>query len=212
MNSNKIFYDQFFSDGHHQAWRDAPGKVVVLSYVINHLDDKQKLIDIGCGDGYFLDRIILETINQGKVMSGYGVDISEEAVSLAINEYPSYKFETMDAESMSFDSEKFDWVTSYGVFEHLQEPANAINEVYRVLKKGGRFALMMPTIGYYNDERSDEGWYEDMNKPPQMQWNYTRESWERIFKEAGLILEPMKNAAQHGAIKTGNFYFGSKSS
>ena len=70
--------------------------------------------------------------------------------------------------------------------------------------------MMMPTIGSYRKDRLDDGWYEDLNSPPQMQWNYKRDKWEGLFSEASLCLEPIEFSTNYGAINPGNFYFGRK--
>lgn len=208
--NNRSFYDGLFSTGGHKPWRDAPGKVVVLGYVLSKLQGGERVLDVGCGDGYFLNRLVSETAQRMRAISGLGIDISGNAIDLASSEYPELMFQVMDAESLDFEGDRFEWITSYGVFEHLPSPGEAINEMARVLVPHGRFALMMPTLGYYRTDRTDEGWYEDKNDPPQMQWHYPRDKWEKLFGASGLILEPTELASDFGAINAGNFYFGSK--
>lgn len=207
---NKEFYNNFFASGYHRSWRDAPGKLVVLGYVIEKINKKNTILDVGCGDGYFLSRITEEMASRDSAISATGVDISIEAIKLAKSSYPRLEFSVMDAENLDFDTAKFDIIVSYGVFEHLGNPAAGVKELSRVLQSGGAFAMMMPTIGSYRKDRFDEGWYEDLNDPPQMQWNYKREKWEGLFDDAGLELEPTELSRNHGAINPGNFYLGYK--
>ena len=207
---NKDFYNNFFASGFHHDWRDAPGKLVVLGYVLDNVHNKNAILDVGCGDGYFLSNIEEELNKRNFKISATGVDLSKEAVKLAESAYPDISFEVMDAEQMDIKDNSFDFIVSYGVFEHLSKPLSGIKEVSRVLKPGGFFAMMMPTIGFYRKDRLDEGWYEDLNNPPQMQWNYTRERWERFFFDANLNLKPVEFSVNYGAINPGNFYMGFK--
>jgi SAM-dependent methyltransferase len=50
------------------------------------------------------------------------------------------------AESLPFENESFDVVLSTQVFEHLVDPAAAMKEAVRVLKRGGRLILTVPGV------------------------------------------------------------------
>ena len=208
----KEFYNNFFASGYHRTWQDAPGKLVGLGYLIDNLsvNKKMKLLDVGCGDGFFLSRIFDEAKTKELSIEGTGIDISNEAINLAQKSYQSLEFKVMDAESLEFQKSQFGYVVSYGVLEHVNDPCAGIKQIARVLAEGGVFAMMMPTVGSYRKDRLDEGWYEDLNEPPQMQWNYRREKWERFFQDAGLELLPVELPVQYGARNPGNFYFGTK--
>jgi ubiquinone/menaquinone biosynthesis C-methylase UbiE len=206
----KEFYNNFFASGYHRTWQDAPGKLVVLGFLMDNLHQKQKLLDVGCGDGFFLSRIVDEAKKSNVLISGAGIDISMEAIRLAHQSYPKLECQVMDAEALKFRASEFDAVVSYGVLEHVQNPSVGVKEIGRVLAQGGTFAMMMPTLGSYRKDRFDEGWYEDLNDPPQLQWNYNRGNWERFFRDAGLELFPVELSENYGALNPGNFYFGSK--
>jgi len=47
----------------------------------------------------------------------------------------------MDAESLNFDDEKFDVVVSLFALLHFPNPLAALEEIYRVLRPGGRMVL-----------------------------------------------------------------------
>lgn len=49
-----------------------------------------------------------------------------------------------DVQALSFDSERFDLVTSTEVFEHVPDDRAGFGEVLRVLKKGGCFVFTVP--------------------------------------------------------------------
>lgn len=208
----KEFYNNLFASGYHRIWQDAPGKLVVLGYLMDNLsvNKRRKLLDVGCGDGFFLSRIFDEAKAKELPIEGAGIDISKEAIKLAQKSYTSLEFKVMDAETLEFRESQFDYVVSYGVLEHVNDPCAGIKQIGRVLAGGGAFAMMMPTVGAYRKDRLDEGWYEDLNDPPQMQWNYKRQKWERFFLDAGLELLPVELSVQYGAMNPGNFYFGIK--
>jgi SAM-dependent methyltransferase len=54
-------------------------------------------------------------------------------------DYRKIEFHTLDAQELLYGDEKFDLVFSLNAFEHIPDPIKAINEVSRVLRKGGFF-------------------------------------------------------------------------
>lgn len=48
------------------------------------------------------------------------------------------------AEALPFEDEAFDFVVSTDVLEHVQDVARSVDEVWRVLKPGGRFLVAFP--------------------------------------------------------------------
>lgn len=58
-----------------------------------------------------------------------------------------------DLRSLSFSNESVDLVLSSDVFEHVPDPYKAHEEVYRVLKRGGRHIFTVP---FYQTEFLDE--------------------------------------------------------
>ena len=76
-----------------------------------------------------------------------GIDLTQRAVELtqkrlALLGLPS-QVKTGDAEHLVFDDETFDVVYSWGVLHHSPNTQMAVREVHRVLRNGGRAAIMI---------------------------------------------------------------------
>lgn len=71
----------------------------------------------------------------------YGIDLTERAVEHTSQRLKlfglSSRLAVGDAENLAFDDETFDWVHSWGVLHHSPDTPRAIQEVFRVLKRGG---------------------------------------------------------------------------
>ena len=209
-NSEK-YYNNLFKQNLDASWDDAPGKKVILSALVNNIKtQKNKILDIGCGNGYFINEIKKITLECDLEQNYFGIDISEVAIEKAKNHYPGITFEQMDATALTFPNNFFDIIFSYGVMEHVKNPFEALKNVHRILKDDGFFLMMIPALGHYRIDRTDEGWYEDLDDNKQLQWNYLRSTWEDLFLKAGLKLANITDSKKYGAIKPGVFFFGSK--
>lgn len=122
----------------------------LLEY-IHSIDSKgKKVLEIGCGLGTDLT----EFAKQGALC--YGVDLTPKHVSLtkgrfALNDLPSNIYH-MDATKLKFKDNFFDIVYSHGVLHHIPPVEEALKEIYRVLKKGGKAYLMIyhkRSLDYY---------------------------------------------------------------
>ena len=76
-----------------------------------------------------------------------GVDLTPRAIEHTKARLGLYGFTSdlrvSDAEALPFADNSFDIVYSYGVLHHSPDTEKAINEVYRVLRPGGRAAIMI---------------------------------------------------------------------
>ena len=116
------------------------------------IPENADVLDIGCGGGYNLKRI-LERCPNGKA---YGLDISEESVkrAKAVNKRELGKRVEIirgGVEKMPFQDARFDLATAFETVFFWPDPAGNFKEVYRVLKAGGSFAV----INNYGDPKID---------------------------------------------------------
>jgi 2-polyprenyl-3-methyl-5-hydroxy-6-metoxy-1,4-benzoquinol methylase len=98
-------------------------------------------LDNGCGTGHIADFIAQSGANHV-----IGIDISEEAILEANLHYqkPNLEFCTMNCLALGLSSEKFDFVSSLEVIEHLEFTEQYLSELHRVLKQGGWAYLSTP--------------------------------------------------------------------
>lgn len=97
------------------------------------------ILEVGCGSGAFLFPLYEAGI---KV---YGIDYAPALVEIASEMMPSGIFNTSEAAQIPFEDEAFDGVVSNSVFQYFESLAYAesvMAEIFRVLKPGGRMALL----------------------------------------------------------------------
>lgn len=95
-----------------------------------------KVLDAGCGTGNFS----LKLDAMGAKVTG--MDISEEMLEIARRKAAQKGKEItlckMDLYKLDFPDETFDAVFSMAAFEFVEEPEKALDEMFRVVKKGGK--------------------------------------------------------------------------
>ena len=104
------------------------------------LSEKMTLLDAGCGPG-----IVTEALAP-MVQEIVAYDITPEMIEATRTRCESaglhnVRYQTGLIESLPYEDEYFDRVVSRLVVHHLPEPAKGFREIFRVLKKGGKFIL-----------------------------------------------------------------------
>lgn len=95
-----------------------------------------RVLDLGCGTG----KTVAELTHIGKRVIGY--DISISMLQIAKERCPGSLFVKGNSAIIPFSSGVFDLVVTNGVWHHFADIESTINEVGRVLKKGGLFAVL----------------------------------------------------------------------
>jgi len=106
-----------------------------------------RFLDIGCWDGYFLERI-RET---GLYQELYGVDIVPEGVETVRAKGFQAQVVDLNREPLPYPDKYFDGVTILAVLEHIFDPYAVIREVYRVLRPGGELVIAVPNVASFTN-------------------------------------------------------------
>lgn len=101
----------------------------------------EDFLDIGTGTGQILE-LFADKINQG-----WGIDLSTDMLAIARANLEKNKRENCavrqgDMYQVPFSAESFDLVSIHQVLHYSDEPVRAISEAARVLRPGGKLALV----------------------------------------------------------------------
>ena len=125
------------------------GHAPLTNWGLDHVAfrDEMTMLDIGCGGGATLKRL-LKRSPDGKA---YGIDISAESVAKARNVNKrllgSQVFvEQGSADSLPWEKQKFDVVSAVETVYFWPNLPKCFQEVKRVMKPGGQFAIMLEVI------------------------------------------------------------------
>lgn len=140
--------------------------------------DGWTMLDIGCGGGATLKRLL----KRSRDCQVYGIDISEESVAKArkVNAGQLGKrvfVEQGSAKKLPYDNDKFDLVTAVETVYFWPNLPDCMQEVFRVLKQGGRFAIMVEVVD------TDSKWT-DLCEGMKA---YTPEQLKALLDDAGFV-------------------------
>jgi SAM-dependent methyltransferase len=150
----------------------------------------ERVLEIGCGTGCDL----LQFAKHGAIATG--VDITPEHLELARQRVGDLAtVMEADARNLPFPDACFDYVYSYGVLHHSDEPRKIVEEIFRVLRPGGRFNVhVYAKISYFTlwsilrHGFRWKLWIENSRTPVHIDLNTAR-SLRRLFAPAQLRVE-----------------------
>jgi ubiquinone/menaquinone biosynthesis C-methylase UbiE len=105
------------------------------------------ILDLGCGQLPYV-----ESFPETKVKEFYGVDLSLESLRIARRNFKGafpLILVRYGVRKIPFRDASVDMVVSSEVLEHLSHPKNYLQEIYRVMKKGGYLSLSTPCASMY---------------------------------------------------------------
>lgn len=126
--------------------------IAAPSFIVKELNrlPKGKVVDVGCGDGMFLD------IAKQFGWDTLGIELDPEAVKvarLAGHEVIQSTYEALAA----FDNE-IDCVICSHVLEHVHDPKALLLAIFHALKPGGTLLISLPNAGSVVRQATAENW------------------------------------------------------
>jgi len=106
--------------------------------ILSYIKDEKIILDIGCGEGITLQRLIETFPNKNP----FGLDLSFEN-ALICRKFGLSIF-TCSVDYISIPDNSIDCCLLLEVIEHLERPGQAISEIHRVLKRHGLLLLIFP--------------------------------------------------------------------
>jgi len=153
------WWQEGFTDG-----ADAEYTEQILPLAATHLAGAADVLDVGCGEGQ-VARLARALPGVRRVV---GVDPTWNQLTLAAARAGGVAYARAGAGRLPFASGAFDAVIACLVFEHIVDVDDAVAEVGRVLRPGGRFVFMLnhPLL-----QTPGSGWIDDqILDPPEQYW------------------------------------------
>jgi 2-polyprenyl-3-methyl-5-hydroxy-6-metoxy-1,4-benzoquinol methylase len=120
------------------------------------LDEMEKykmtsnLIDVGCGDGFFLEEA------QKRGWNVYGTEFTDAAIEVC--EKKGIRMNKAPISTDQFPPGYFDVITSFEVIEHINNPVEEITAFHKLLRKGGLVYITTPNFNSISRDILSHHW------------------------------------------------------
>jgi 2-polyprenyl-3-methyl-5-hydroxy-6-metoxy-1,4-benzoquinol methylase len=143
----------------------------------------QRVLEIGCGQGFMLARL------EGKY-STFGIDLSGYAIEQTARFAPKSTCAVANFENdlpPKFESENFDVIVAKYVFEHLDDPLRAMQRAEKMLRPGGIIFFSVPNTLSLGARHKGEAWFAHPAMDPTHCSLLSPAEWRQMVRNAGLI-------------------------
>lgn len=161
-------------------------RLMRVANFLNNIYHPKSILDVGCAKG-FLVKAFLEL----GIKDVRGIDVSKYAIGQVSAEVRK-KLQVVDVEKerIPFPDASFELIAALDLIEHLVNPKKALQEIYRVLKPGGKVCVTTPS------PRSPNATLD-----PSHINVHDIYYWDKMFKEIGFKYKLIYQGAVHGRSK-----------
>lgn len=134
-----------------------------------------KLIDVGCGIGYFL----VEAQKRGWEV--YGTEYTDTAIKICSEK--GIRMNQGELDTKNYAEATFDVITSFEVLEHINNPQEEVKKFHTLLRQGGLLYFTTPNFNslerYYLKEN-----YNVISYPEHLSY-YTKNTMNKLLTSVG---------------------------
>jgi SAM-dependent methyltransferase len=192
------------------AWARTPGHDAYWSYRDAFFallpEPGGPVLEVGCGEG----RVLRDLKERGYDLTG--LDASPSLLEAARGADPDGRYVLGRAEDLPFEDDSFDLVVAYNVLMDVEDMPQAVAEIARVLRPGGRLCACVThplnDVGHFAENGSfvipgsylEEGWISVSVERAGLEMcfdgrTYPLESYARALENAGLLIEALREPA-----------------
>jgi 2-polyprenyl-3-methyl-5-hydroxy-6-metoxy-1,4-benzoquinol methylase len=166
----------------------------------NKLNQQSRLLDVGCGNGSFL--------NEVKMLTGCqvcGVDISTGAAKTAKENY-GLDIHIGTILQAPFPERYFDVITAWEYLEHVNDPSGVLLKISSLLKNDGSCVISTPNFNSFNCKLFKDKWY-GLDCPRHL-YIYDSKTIARLLEKSELSIQEIKyNKSSKGVLGSLQYYF-----
>ncbi len=165
--------------------------------IISRFRQSGDILDIGCSSGGFLSTL------KGGSWRLHGIEIAPDMAERARLNTGAEVF-VGDALNAPFRAESFDVVTSFDVLEHVYQPKNLLEAVFKWLKPGGIFYTTLPNIDSWEARIFGSYWY--ALELPRHLFHFSPHSLTGVLRTVGFKKAHIETRASYLESSTGYVY------
>nr|MDO8135789.1 class I SAM-dependent methyltransferase [Candidatus Njordarchaeum guaymaensis] len=143
---------------------------------LGRLRPSGKLLDLGCGEGFFLEEA-------ERYYETQGADISEYAIKNAKKRRKTTRLCVKDVKHLDFPPKQFNIIVSFDLMEHIDRPLITIKQCNNILKDRGILLISVPNLQSFGRYLKRQDWfgYRDRTHTSLL----SRNKWVNLLKKGG---------------------------
>ncbi len=149
-------------------------------YAGRFLKNNDKILDIGCGNGRFLQHLL----KYGDFQL-YGTELESNSAKRAAR-VPEINLEIGHLTKNTFEKESFEVITMFHVFEHLTEPKKTLEIISNIIKNNGTLIISFPNISSLQSKMFKGKWLH--LDPPRHLIFFHAKDFIKVLETYGFIL------------------------
>ena len=175
----RAVFDDWALRGRAEGMEHGHGPIARRAFEQLHLTSDSRYLDIGCGNGYTV-RWAAEAAPEGRAI---GIDVAPEMIRRAKElsaDLPNAEFHLATFPEHRLPRGSFDAIFSMEVLYYLPSLPKALEEIARLLTRGGRFACV---VDFYRENEASHSWPDDVGVAMRL---LSAAEWKAAFEAAGL--------------------------
>ena len=191
MDKLKNHYDKLYSiDYREELISYEFARIIAVEHFIKkvlRLKNKHAILDYGCGSGLYVGLWKRQFPHADLFFS----DISDIGLKKLIKKYPEFSDNCglIKNSKAPFNNESFEVIISIEVMEHVLNLNNYLNDIFRLLKKGGIFIWTTPCANKLSIEQIYAFFSKNTEKTKE---GYKRWKWEAPYHLRRLTTKEIK--------------------
>lgn len=135
------------------------------------------ILEVGCGDGKISQWL---SLNDFEIEA---IDISKEAINIAKENKSGVDYICGDVFSLKRSDKYYDVIFSLHVMEHIENVADSLKEIYRILKKDGKLIVRIPNSDSLEAKLAGKDWFHW--DEPYHRHHWTSNKFKTVLLRAG---------------------------
>ena len=157
-----------------------------------YYDRPGKMLDVGCGSGWFIKRM------RDKGWEVKGVEPSSAAAELGRKEFGLDIFNGTLCDAQ-FGANSFDYIRLNHSFEHMNDPNTVLKEIHRILAPNGKLMIGVPNGSSLNARLFGQYWYH--LALPVHTFIYSPQTLTRMLEKHGFSVIKIEHNADNTGIQ-----------
>lgn len=149
-----------------------------------------RMLDVGCGTGWFIRGM------KQKGWQVYGVEINRKAAMAG--RQVGLEISDGNLKTTAFAVDNFDYVRLNHSFEHMINPNEILNEIFRIIKPTGKLLIGVPNIDSFNARLFKQFWW--YLGTPVHPFNYSVKTLMRILERHNFVIEKVSYNSDYSGI------------